>query len=737
MKKLSLAFITLSLGFGLNAIAQNDSALQKKYLFQNTNLSFEQRAADLVSHLTLEEKLALMQNNAKPVERLGIPAYEWWNECLHGVARDGIATVFPQAIALSAMWNPALIYTISDAISTEARAKHEEHIRKGERKRYEGLTFWTPNINIFRDPRWGRGQETYGEDPFLTSRTGIAFVNGLQGNDPKYFKTIATAKHYAVHSGSEHNRHIFDAVVSKSDMFDTYLPAFESLVKEGKVYSIMGAYNSVNGAPACANKFLLDTVLRQKWGFKGYVVSDCGAIGDIFKNHHYAQSQAVASALAVKAGCDLTCGDEYMAMETAVADGTISEKELDISVTRLMLALFKLGMFDDNSLVSYSKIPFSENNTPEHNALAKKAALESMVLLQNKSKLLPISNLSGVKTKIAVVGPFANDKSVLNGNYNGTPAAPVTFLEGIKKKLGTNATIITGNYIKKPEKSYANDANRNDSIAKTVDACKDADLVIFCGGIDPTVEGEESKIDLKGFYKGDRTDLNLPEVQLNTLKELKAYGKKVILVLTNGSALALNWENENLDGIIEAWYPGQQGGNALADLLVGASNPSGKLPITFYKSEKDLPDFEDYTMKGRTYKYFAGTPLYPFGYGLSYSNFEYSNLQLSKKMASASDSVTAMVTVKNTSALDGTDVVELYASAKNIAGFRPIKTLIGFTKTSIKAGETKEVTIKFAVESLRQFDEAKDDYTIYPGEYNIGVGASSSDIKRTSSLNIK
>ena len=481
----------------------------------------------------------------------------------------------------------------------------------------------------------------------------------------------------------------------------------------------------------------MDTVLRQKWGFKGYVVSDCGAIGDIFKNHHYAQSQAVASALAVKAGCDLTCGDEYMAMETAVADGTISEKELDISVTRLMLALFKLGMFDDNSLVSYSKIPFSENNTPEHNALAKKAALESMVLLQNKSKLLPISNLSGVKTKIAVVGPFANDKSVLNGNYNGTPAAPVTFLEGIKKKLGTNATIITGNYIKKPEKSYANDANRNDSIAKTVDACKDADLVIFCGGIDPTVEGEESKIDLKGFYKGDRTDLNLPEVQLNTLKELKAYGKKVILVLTNGSALALNWENENLDGIIEAWYPGQQGGNALADLLVGASNPSGKLPITFYKSEKDLPDFEDYTMKGRTYKYFAGTPLYPFGYGLSYSNFEYSNLQLSKKMASASDSVTAMVTVKNTSALDGTDVVELYASAKNIAGFRPIKTLIGFTKTSIKAGETKEVTIKFAVESLRQFDEAKDDYTIYPGEYNIGVGASSSDIKRTSSLNIK
>ena len=736
MKKLSLAFITLSLGFGLNAIAQNDSALQKKYLFQNTNLSFEQRAADLVSHLTLEEKLALMQNNAKPVERLGIPAYEWWNECLHGVARDGIATVFPQAIALSAMWNPALIYTISDAISTEARAKHEEHIRKGERKRYEGLTFWTPNINIFRDPRWGRGQETYGEDPFLTARTGIAFVHGLQGNDPQYFKTIATAKHYAVHSGSEHNRHIFDAVVSKSDMFDTYLPAFESLVKEGKVYSIMGAYNSVNGAPACANKFLLDTVLRQKWGFKGYVVSDCGAIGDIFKNHHFAKSQSEGSALAVKAGCDLTCGNEYMEMETAVADGTITEKELDISVTRLMLALFKLGMFDNDSLVSYSKIHFTENNTPEHDALAKKAAMESMVLLQNKSKLLPLNTLAGTKTTIAVVGPFANDKTVLNGNYNGTPAAPVTFLEGIKKKLGNNATIITNNFIKKPEKSYASDANRDDSIAKTVDACKNASLVIFCGGIDATVEGEESKIDLKGFYKGDRTDLNLPEVQLNTLKALKAAGKKVILVLTNGSALALNWENENLDGIIEAWYPGQQGGNALAAILTGAYNPSGRLPITFYKSEKDLPEFEDYSMKGRTYKYFTGSPLYPFGYGLSYATFDYQNIRLSKQTAIASDSITATVDVKNTSTVEGTEVVELYANAKGISAFRPIKTLIGFAKTTIKAGETKKVTIKFGVKALRQFDEAKDDYTVYAGLYEIGAGASSGDIKTVSRLAI-
>ena len=741
MRNMTIALLALCCGLSLFATAQNDSALHKKYLFQNTSLSFEKRAEDLVSQLTLEEKLALMQNNAKPVDRLGIPAYNWWNECLHGVARDGIATVFPQAIALSAMWNPSLVYKISDAISTEARAKHEEHIRKGERKIYEGLTFWTPNINIFRDPRWGRGQETYGEDPFLTSRTGVAFVKGLQGNDSKYFKVIATAKHYAVHSGSEHNRHIFDAVVSKSDMFDTYLPAFESLVKEGKVYSIMGAYNSVNGAPACANKFLLDTVLRKKWGFKGYVVSDCGAIGDIYNHHHYAKSQAEASALAVKAGCDLTCGNEYMAMESAVADGTIAEKELNVSVTRLMLALFKLGIFDDNALVKYSQIPYSENNTPEHDALAKKASSESMVLLQNKSKLLPLNpptgGQRGTSKTIAVVGPFANDKGVLNGNYNGTPAAPVTFLQGIKNKLGSSATIITNNFIKKPERSYASDANRDDSIAKAVDACKDADIVIFCGGIDPTVEGEESKIDLKGFYKGDRTDLNLPEVQLNTLKALKAAGKKVILVLTNGSALALNWENENLDGIVEAWYPGQQGGNALADILTGAYNPCGRLPITFYKSEKDLPEFEDYNMKGRTYKYFTGTPLYPFGYGLSYSSFEYSNLHLSKSIATPSDSITASIEVKNTSAIDGTDVVELYVSAKDITKFKPIKTLVGFTKATIKAGETQKVTIKFAVKSVRQYDETKDDYTVYPGEYEIGAGASSGDIKLTNKLTVK
>ncbi|MFP5039899.1 glycoside hydrolase family 3 C-terminal domain-containing protein [Parasediminibacterium sp. JCM 36343] len=715
--------------------AQNDSAKSKLYRFQDASFAFEERAKDLVSQLTLEEKLALMQNNAKPVDRLGIPAYNWWNECLHGVARDGVATVFPQAIAFAATWNPALVYRVADAISTEARAKHEEHIRKGERKIYQGLTMWTPNINIFRDPRWGRGQETYGEDPFLTARTGVAFVKGLQGNDPTYFKVIATAKHYAVHSGSEYNRHVFDAVVSKADMFDTYLPAFEALVKEGKVYSVMGAYNRINGVPACASNFLLDTVLRKKWGFKGYVVSDCGAIGDIYQHHHYAKSQPEASALAVKAGCDLTCGGEYTSMMKAVENGIITEKELDVSVNRLMLALFKLGMFDDNVLVKYKQIPYSENNTPEHDALAKQTALESMVLLQNKSKILPLS-LSGKQATVAVVGPFANDKGVLNGNYNGTPALPVTFLQGIQSKQGSSATIITNNFIKKPELVYASKANKDDSVAKLVEACKSADVVIFCGGISSRVEGEESKLDMKGFYKGDRTSLDLPEVQLDALKALKAAGKKVVLVTTNGSALALNWENENLDAIVEAWYPGQQGGNALADILTGAYNPTGRLPITFYKTEKDLPAFEDYDMKGRTYRYFTGKPLYPFGYGLSYSSFSYTNAKLSQVVATAKDSVSITVKVKNVSTVDGGSVVQLYATAKNIHGFRPVKVLIGFKKAAIKAGNTEKVSIKFAVASLRQYDETKNEYVVYPGDYAIGVGESSGDIKLDTRLKV-
>lgn len=735
MKKISVGiFAGLSLlVFVPRSLAQNDSAKQKLYRFQDQELSFGKRAEDLVGQLTLDEKLALMQNNAKAIDRLGIPAYNWWNECLHGVARDGIATVFPQAIGMAATWNTGLVLKIADAISTEARAKHEEHIRKGERKIYQGLTMWTPNINIFRDPRWGRGQETYGEDPFLTAKTGVAFVKGLQGNDPAYFKVIATAKHYAVHSGSEANRHVFDAVVSNFDLYNTYLPAFESLVKEGQVYSVMGAYNRVNGVPACASNFLLDTVLRKKWGFKGYVVSDCGAIGDIFRNHKYAASQPLASALAVKAGCDLTCGGEYVSMAKAVKDGIIGEAEINVSVKRLMLALFRLGMYDDSTKVKYRQIPFSANNSPGHDQLAKQAALESMVLLQNKTKLLPFDKKYNT---IAVVGPFANDKGVLNGNYNGTPSDPVTFLNGLKNKLGTGTAILTNGYIKKPEQVYASDQTRADSVALLVKSCADAELVVFCGGLSARVEGEESKLLMKGFSKGDRTDLNLPEAQLLALQALKAAGKKVVLVVTNGSALALNWENENLDAIVDAWYPGQQGGNALADILTGAYSPCGKLPVTFYRSEKDLPEFEDYAMKGRTYRYFKGKPLYPFGHGLSYVDFGFSNFKLSATTPSGQDSVGASVWIANPSTIAANCVLEVYASAKNIGKFQPVKTLIGFKKVWVAAGKREYVSLKFAVKDLRQFDVEKNDYQVYKGDYIIELGRSSGDIVGTSGLTV-
>jgi beta-glucosidase len=732
MTKKTVFICLVGLFLSIAANAQTSLADTSTFLFRKTELSFEKRVDDLVGRLTLQEKIQLMQNDAKPIERLGIPAYNWWNECLHGVARDGIATVFPQAIGLAASWDTSLIYKIASTISTEARAKHQEHIRKGERKIYQGLTMWTPNINIFRDPRWGRGQETYGEDPFLTAKIGVAFVKGLQGNDSKYFKVIATAKHYAVHSGSEFNRHIFDAKVSKEDMFNTYLPAFESLVKEGNVYSVMGAYNRVNGVPACANSFLLDTILRKKWGFTGYVVSDCGAISDIFRAHKYASSQSEASALAVKAGCDLVCGSEYNQLEKAVASGFITTKEIDVAVKRLQLALFKLGMYDNDSLVAYQRIPFTENNSADNMALAKIAALKSMVLLQNKNKRLPLSK--SVKS-LAIIGPYANDNGVLNGNYNGTPSSPVNFINGIKAKLGSSTTIVNSNFIYKPEKLYLNQKNATDSVQLTVESVKNADIIIFCGGISARVEGEESKLDIKGFYKGDRTDINLPDVQLEALKALKATGKPVILVLTNGSALALNWENENLDAIIEAWYPGEQGGNALADILFGDYNPSGKLPITFYKSLNDLPEFEDYAMKGRTYKYFTGSPLYPFGYGLSYSTFDYSNIKLSSLSITPGGQMTLTIDIKNKSTTDGTETIQLYAKGKS-SSFVPQKVLVGFEKITLKAGETKKVQLKFLATALRQFSASDNDYVVNVGDYILNVGSSSSDIKLTAPFKI-
>jgi beta-glucosidase len=518
-------------------------------------------------------------------------------------------------------------------------------------------------------------------------------------------------------------------------MFDTYLPAFQSLVEQGKVYSLMGAYNSVDGVPACANTFLRDTMLRKKWGFKGYVVSDCGAISDIYRGHKYVTSEDEAAAVAVKAGCDLTCGDEYVTLDEAVKKGEITEQQINISVSRLLLALFKLGMFDSKEMVAYKNIHYSENNSEQHNLLSKQATLESIVLLQNKNNFLPLS-LSSAKT-IAVVGPFANDTAVLLGNYNGEPGNPITFLQGIKQAVGNHVSIITDKYIKGPVRDYANETDAKDSIYLLVKDCSKADVVIFCGGLSPAVEGEESGIDKKGFFHGDRTTLSLPDVQEEALKALKASGKKVILVMTNGGAMAINWENENLNGIIEAWYPGQNGGAAVADVLFGKYNPAGRLPVTFYKSLKDLPPFEDYDMKGRTYRYFRGTPLYPFGYGLSYSKFKYSHIRLSKKNIHANDSVTIKVIVRNISKVDGDEVVQVYASARNIPQFSALKTLIGFKRIHLNAGQSMDVAIGIAANSLREYDASLNDYAVYKGTYQLFVTNSSADDKNKIQLQVE
>lgn len=696
------------------------------YPFQNPSLSFDQRVTDLVSRLTLQEKIKLMQNQATGIPRLDIPAYNWWNECLHGVARDGVATVFPQAIGMAATWNTALIQREADVISTEARAKHQEHVRKGEFGIYQGLTFWTPNINIFRDPRWGRGQETYGEDPFLTSRIGISFVKGLQGNDPKYFKAIATAKHFAVHSGPESLRHSFDATCSKQDFNETYLSAFEALVKEGKVYSLMGAYNRLYGKPCCANDFLLTDVLRKKWGFEGYVVSDCGAIDDIYRGHKVAPSAKEASALAVLAGCDLTCGTEYNALESALADRLISIKDIDVSVKRLFLAQFKLGMFDPASMVSYARIPYSENNSPEHNKLALEVAHQSMVLLKNNG-VLP---LSSKYKKIAVIGPNADDTEVLLGNYNGDPTNPVSVLQGLRNKAGKGIEII---YEKGMKSCTETGENERSAIA----AAKKADAVIFVGGISPRLEGEEMPVKIEGFAGGDRTNINLPKEQEALLQSLKATGKPVILVLLSGSALAVNWENQNLPAILQAWYPGQQGGNAVANVLFGKYNPAGRLPVTFYKSVEDLPGFEDYSMKGRTYKYFEGKVLYPFGYGLSYSTFKYNTAKINDPSVKAGQPTFVEVSITNKSNITGDEVVQVYAASKSVKAFRPLKALVGFSRVTIPAGKTITVKVPVNQFSMRQFDESKDDFTVYPGTYELMIGASSSDIRLTKNLTIE
>lgn len=718
---------------------RSQTAISAKVLpFMNPERPLPERVDDLVSRLTLEEKVMQMQHTAPAIVRLGIPQYNWWNECLHGVARNGIATVFPQAIAMAATFNPKLIHTEADVISTEARAKYNEAIGKGSHEIYQGLTFWSPNINIFRDPRWGRGQETYGEDPFLTFQIGKAFVQGLQGDDSNYFKVIATAKHFAVHSGPESQRHKFDVWPSKRDLYETYLPAFEGLVKEAHVHSVMSCYNRVYGIPSSANTFLFKETLRGKWGFKGYVVSDCWAISDIYNYHNFVPTPEKAAALSVLAGTDLSCGPEYSSLIKAVEMGYVTENEINISVKRLFAARFRLGMFDPPSMVKYASIAATDYNTEANRNLAREVSRQSIVLLKNENNILPLTNK--IRT-IVVIGPYANDTSVLLGNYNGIPSQPITILEGIRKRAGKTVKILYSQGVEKPEKQVLRPENLNLTkdplFLEAISITRKADAVIFIGGISPNLEGEEMEVKVPGFNAGDRTSLDLPENQQQLLLQLKEIGKPIILVLTNGSALSVNWAKENATAIIEAWYPGEEGGNAVSDVLFGDYNPAGRLPVTFYKSVNDLPVFEDYSMKGRTYKYFEGTPVFAFGYGLSYTSFSYNHFAARSAVLTESDTLYLSVNISNTGKLAGDEVVQVYLKQPQDIKDQPIKALIAFERVYFMKSETKEVPLVVPISRLRHFSPEVNDYAVAKGNYEILIGSASDDIRLKTIITIK
>jgi beta-glucosidase len=853
------AAAVLVLSLSVRASDPIDSA-QGVPLYRDPARPTEARVQDLVSRLTLEEKATLMKNTTPGVPRLGIPKYDWWNEALHGVARAGEATVYPQAIGLAAMWDEALMKAIAHSIGIEARAKFNAAAgTKNEGTRYFGLTFWSPNINIFRDPRWGRGQETYGEDPFLTARTGVAFVQGLQGEDARYLMAAACAKHFAVHSGPEPLRHDFNVTPSESDLYDTYLPAFEALVREGKVEAVMTAYNAVNGRPAPVSPLLY--LLLAKWGFNGHITSDCGSIEDLYTTYKVAADAAEAEAMALKAGLNVRCGEPPSQLVDAVKRGLISEAELDYRLGALFRTQFRLGFYDPKADVPFSKIAPGENMAPAHTALALEAARKSMVLLKNDG-LLP---LAPAKLKrVAVIGPSAASTTVLLGNYNGRPVAPVTVLAGLKAALGPGVTVdyvhgcdyaampaavrpiprtglraddntgLIGDYFDNPRLEGKPVAQRRDrpvsfdfakdklppgavaenmsvrwlgnlvtmmageyqlvvkgrggfrlevggkllidewtpgekarSVSCTlpdnglvpvkleyfssggpaavslewvqpdaaagsgeaVAAAKEADAIIFVGGISAQLEGEEMKVDYEGFKGGDRTRIELPAVQVALLEQLKATGKPLVFVNLSGSAIAMPWVDANANAVLQAWYPGQAAGTAVADVLLGRYNPAGRLPVTFYRATEDLPKFEDYSMEaGHTYRFFKGKPLYAFGHGLSYTKFGYANLKV------ASDKhgqLEVAVDVTNTGGRDGDEVVQLYGVPP---AARENQALCGFARVALKAGETKTVKLTVAATALRRWSVAKQDYEIPAGEWEIRAGASSADVRQVAKV---
>lgn len=685
------------------------------------------RAKKLVSQMTLQEKAEQLTYNAAANERLNIPRYNWWNEALHGVARAGTATVFPQAIGLAAIFDDEFLGQVANAISTEGRAKYNEYSKSEDRDIYKGLTFWSPNVNIFRDPRWGRGQETYGEDPYLTSKLGVSFVKGLQG-DGKYLKLAACAKHFAVHSGPEGLRHEFNAVVNNKDLYETYLPAFEACVKEADVESVMGAYNRTNDEPCCGSKALLVDILRGKWNFKGHVVSDCWAIADFHMNHRVTSTATQSAALAIKNGCDLNCGNVYLQMMLAYKEGLVSEEDITRAAERLIATRIRLGMFDDDC--EYDKIPYEDNDCKEHNNLSLEAARKSMVLLRNNG-ILPIDK-SKLKS-IAIIGPNADSKIMLSGNYYGTASKYTTILEGIHDEVGEDIRVYysEGCHIYKDRVESL--ALPNDRISEAVSIAKRSDVAILCLGLDSTIEGEQGDTG-NSQAAGDKVNLNLPGKQQELLEAVIKTGTPIVVVLGTGSALTLNGADEKCDAILNAWYPGSHGGKAVADILFGNCSPSGKLPITFYKGVDELPPFEDYSMSNRTYRYMNDESLYSFGYGLTYSNVELSNLKI-ENINNNLDDISVTVDIKNIGSYDIEEVVQCYI--KDFESIYAVKnhSLAAFKRVSLKVNEIKTVELKLNKKVFEIVDNIGNRY-IDSNKFKLYVGISQPDSRSVDLLNI-
>jgi beta-glucosidase len=685
---------------------------QSAYL--DNNLPIPERVQDLLSRLTLDEKVAMMNHPTQGVPRLDIPGYNFWSEALHGVARNGRATVFPQAIGLAATWDKELIHQIATAIGDEGRAKYHEALRRnGYTDQYQGLTFWSPNVNIFRDPRWGRGQETWGEDPFLTGEMASAFVQGLQGDHPKYLKAAACAKHYAVHSGPEKDRHIFNAIVTKRELYDTYLPAFKKLVTEAKVESVMGAYNRTLDEVCCASQLLIGEILRGEWDFQGHVVSDCGALSDFHLNHKVTKDAVETVALALKGGCDMGCDHVYSEIPEAIARGLITEADVDRALARTLGTRFKLGMFDPAEEVPFTSISMDVVASDTHRQLAYRAAAESVVLLKNKDNILPIKPSA---RKIFVTGPTATSMEVLLGNYYGFNNQMITMLEGVTGRIpeGIGLEYHPGALLKDPREIKQSWAPH---------MAQSADVSIVCVGSTPQMEGEEGE-SLLTPLNGDRDSISLPASQANYIKELAIHGTKIVLVLTGGSPIALGEIEDMVDAILFVWYPGMEGGRAVADVLFGDVSPAGKLPVTFPRSLDQLPAFEDYSMQGRTYRYMTEEPLYPFGFGLSYSYFEYSDLKLEKPELALGDSLNISLTLTNCGDRDAAEVAQIYLSDLQAPTIVPLHHLVGFERVILKAGESCSIKFTLTPEMMSFYnDDGK--LTLEPGEFRLEAGGCS------------